>query len=53
MLRKLMKVHSEHNQSLDDYFFYEYANDTMTLYQRKFSDPTNIFEYPILTATIE
>ncbi len=53
VLKESMVSHGKHNPSLDEYFSYEFGNDTMTLYQRKFSDRTNIFEYPILTATKE
>lgn len=49
MLKKLMDIHAKHNPSLDEYFSYEYADDTMTLYQRKFSNPASIFEYPLLS----
>lgn len=52
-IQESMVSHGKHNPSLDKHFCYEFANDTMTLYQRKFSDRTNIFEYPILTAATD
>lgn len=52
-LKESMAIHAKYNPSLDEYFTYEFANNIMTLHQRKFSDRCNVFEYPILTATIK